>query len=114
VKTDRVTQHSWTELIGEVTRRIVSIAHPQRVVLFGSATRGEIGPDSDLDVLVIVRGPVQRRRLAQAIDRNLHGVGMPVDVVVATEEDVERFGDQIGLILRPALSQGRVMYEAQR
>ena len=79
-----------TSVIDEVTRRIVSIAHPQRVVLFGSAIRGEIGPDSDLDVLVIVKGPVHRRRLAQAIDRNLHGVGMPVDVVVATEEDVSK------------------------
>jgi len=41
-----------------------------------------------LDVLVTVRGPVHRRQLAQKINRNLHGVGASVDIVVATEEDI--------------------------
>jgi len=38
---------------------------------------------------------------------------MPVDVVVVTEEDIERYGDGIGTILRPALREGEVIYEAQ-
>lgn len=103
---------SLRDVIDEVTRRIVSIANPARVLLFGSMARGEIRPDSDLDVLVIVKGPAQRRKLGQAIYRNLHGVSVPVDVVVATEEDIERYGDKIGTILRPALREGHVIYES--
>jgi hypothetical protein len=64
-------------------------------------------------LLVIVRGPVHRRSLAQEIYRNLHGIPLPVDVVVATEQDVEQYGDKVGTILRPALREGEVIYEAQ-
>jgi predicted nucleotidyltransferase len=84
------------KVVNEVTQRIVAVASPQHVILFGSGVRGEMGPDSDLDFLVIVKGPVHRRRLAQQILRNLHGVSYPVDVVVATEEDIEKSSGQFG------------------
>ena len=98
------------KIADEVTRRILETVQPQRVLLFGSGARGQFTRDSDLDVLVIVRGPVHRRRLAQKIYRNLRGVGAPVDIVVATEEDVLQYGDKLGTILRPALMEGRVLY----
>ena len=100
------------QIIKEVTRRIVASVSPQRVMLFGSALRGKLTADSDLDVLVIMRGPVHRRRLAQKIYRDLHGVGAPVDVVVVTEEDIANYGDKPGTILRPALAEGQVLYDA--
>lgn len=98
------------KIADEVTRRILETAQPQRVLLFGSSVRGEFTKDSDLDVLVIVRGPVHRRQLAQKINRNLHGIGAPVDIVVVTEEDVAQYGDKLGSILRPALMEGQVLY----
>lgn len=97
--------------IQEVTRRIVDIASPQRIVLFGSAVRGKMTVDSDLDILVIMRGPVHRRQMAQKIYRNLHGVDLPVDVVVVTEEDVARSQDGFSII-RPAMEEGQVIYAA--
>jgi predicted nucleotidyltransferase len=100
------------DILDEVIRRVSKIAHPRRIVLFGSAIRDQMGPDSDLDLLVIVRGPVHRRALAQEIYRNLHGFPLPVDVVVATEQDIEQYGDSVGTILRPALREGEVIYEA--
>jgi predicted nucleotidyltransferase len=99
------------QVIDEVTRRIIALAHPKRILLFGSSARGAANPDSDLDFLVIVPGPVHRRRLEQQIYRNLHGVGVPVDVIVATEEDIARYGDQVGMIYRPALREGVTVYE---
>jgi predicted nucleotidyltransferase len=98
------------KIADEVTRRILETVQPQRVLLFGSSVRGKFTKDSDLDVLVIVQGPVHRRQLAQKINRNLHGVGAPVDIVVATEEDVAQYGDKLGTILRPALLEGQVLY----
>jgi len=100
------------DILDEIIRRVSRVVHPRRIMLFGSAVRGQMGPDSDLDLLVIVRGPVHRRALAQEIYSNLHGIPMPVDVVVATEEDIERYGDRVGTILRPALREGEIIYEA--
>jgi len=100
------------QVLDSIVDRVSAVAQPQRIVLFGSAADGEIAPGSDVDLLVIVRGPVHRRALAQSIYRNLHGIPVPVDIVVATEQDVEQYGDQVGTILRPALREGVTIYEA--
>ena len=42
------------EVIEEMTRRLVEFYRPVRIYLFGSEARGEAGPDSDLDFLVVV------------------------------------------------------------
>lgn len=99
------------DALDEVIRRIVQVADPDKIILFGSAARGEIDPNSDLDVLVIKSG-VHRRRLAQAIYRHLLGVGHAVDVVVVTPEDVDRYRDSIGLVIEPALREGKTVYVA--
>lgn len=98
------------DVLGEIIRRIVDEAHPERIFLFGSAARGEIGPHSDIDLLIVKEG-VHRRKLAQRIYERLIGVGVPVDVVVVTPQDIERYGTVNGLILRPALTEGKVVYE---
>jgi predicted nucleotidyltransferase len=100
------------EVLQEIITRVVQIAHPQRLILFGSAARSEMGPDSDVDLLVVVQGPVHRRDLAGKIYHNLHGVPVPVDVVVVTENDIREFGDKIGTVLYPALKEGVIIYEA--
>jgi len=94
----------------EVIRRVLEVAQPEKIILFGSAVRGKMGPNSDLDLLV-VKSDVHRRRLAQAIYRHLIGVGFPVDIVVVTPEDIDRYGNAIGLVLEIALREGRVVYE---
>lgn len=100
------------ELLAEVIRRVVEVAQPERVILFGSAARGEMGPDSDVDLLVIKAGVEHRRRLAQRIYRRLLGIVLPVDIVVVTPEDVERHKHAVGTIVGPALAEGRVVYAA--
>jgi predicted nucleotidyltransferase len=95
-----------------LVRRIVEVARPDRIVLFGSAARGEMGPDSDLDVLVVKSGVEHRRRLAQDIYMNLSGVGVGVDIIVLTPEDIEAQKDSVGSIVGPALDEGRVIYAA--
>jgi len=100
------------KLLKEVTRRIIALANPKRVILFGSASRGRMKTNSDFDMLVVVGKSVHRRQMAQKIYRGLHGVGVSVDVIVATEEDLKKYGSRAGTILKPALKEGRVLYEA--
>jgi predicted nucleotidyltransferase len=38
-------------VIARLVRRIVEMVHPLRVILFGSAARGQRGPDGDIDFL---------------------------------------------------------------
>jgi len=100
------------KLLKEVTRRIVAVAQPKRVVLFGSAARGSMEKDSDFDMLVVVGSSVHRREMSQKIYRGLHGFGISVDVIVATEDDLKKYGAKPGTILKPALEEGRLLYEA--
>jgi uncharacterized protein len=100
------------KLLNEVTRRIVASVKPQRVLLFGSGARRRMNKHSDFDMLVVMREPVHRRQTAQKIYRNLHGTGIAVDIIVATEKDLEKYGRQPGTILKSALQEGRVLYEA--
>ena len=109
VRSDSLSQ---PELLKIVLQRILRVVQPSRVVLFGSAARGQMTPDSDLDLLVIVPSPAHRRQLEQSIYTHLRGVHFPVDVVVATEEDIEKYGDRLGTIYRPALREGKVIYES--
>lgn len=69
-----------------------------------------MGPSSDLDVLVIIPPGIHRRKTARSIYRNLIGVGFAVDVVVVTEQDIERYKDNSGLVIKSALEQGRILY----
>ena len=98
------------EILREIVRRVVEVAKPEKIILFGSAARGEMGPDSDVDLLVVKRGKYNRSRLAGDIYMNLHGVGQAVDVIVVTPEDVERYRDTHCLIIKPALQEGTEVY----
>ncbi len=100
-------------MLQEIVRRIVAAVAPKEIILFGSAARGEMGPDSDIDLLV-VKACEHRREVARAVRDCLRGVapGRGKDVVVVTPEDVERDRDTIGYIIRPARRDGRVLYAA--
>ncbi len=98
------------EILNEIIRRIVATAHPRTIILFGSAGRGEMGPNSDLDILVVMPSGVHRRKTARSIYRNLIGVGFAADIVVVTEQDIELYHDNIGMVIKPAIEQGKLLY----
>ncbi|MDZ7393171.1 MAG: nucleotidyltransferase domain-containing protein [candidate division KSB1 bacterium] len=100
-------------ILEELVRRIVAAVHPKRIILFGSAARGQVGPHSDLDLLVVMPNGTHRRRTAQKIHQHLAGMGIAKDVVVVTERDVEQYGDNPSLVLWPALREGRELYHAK-
>lgn len=90
---------------------IVEAVHPLRIILFGSAARGDTGPDSDLDVLVVMPEGSPRVKTARRVYRNALAVGAPFDVVVATPAMLEAHRTTPGLIFRTALEEGVVVYE---
>ena len=97
------------EILSEIIRRVVEVAQPEKIILFGSAARGEMGPNSDVDLLVVKSG-AHRLDLTGRIYMNLRGVA--VDVVVVTPEDVEKYRNSHALVIAPALQEGKLVYAA--
>ncbi len=98
--------------LDELIRRIVEAVHPDKIILFGSAARGEMGPESDVDVMVVMPEGTHRLDTMGYLYRTIRGLGVPFEVVVATPEDLQRYGDRPGLIYRTALREGRTVYAA--
>jgi HEPN domain-containing protein/predicted nucleotidyltransferase len=101
------------KVLAEIVQSVVAAAQPDEVVLFGSAARGEMGPDSDIDLLVIKSGKFNHSRLLTTIYRHLPGLAA-VDVVLARAEDIEKYGDSPYLVYSPALREGKVVYRTRR
>ena len=98
------------QLLTEIVRRILSVSNPEEIILFGSYARGQAGPDSDIDVLVIESEAPAPRQESIRLRRALRGLLVPIDVLVASRQQVERDRDTIGLMYGPALKEGRVLY----
>ncbi len=98
-------------ILDDIIQRVVEVAEPEKIILFGSAARGDMNRHSDVDLLIITEGADALDLMGQ-IYRKLHGVGAAVDAIVADPADVERFRDSHALVFKPALREGRVVYES--
>ena len=79
--------------------------------LFGSAARGELRPDSDIDLLVVVKCDRDTRAKLIEIRRALADLPVAKDVIVVTPEYFARYRDVVGTVVWPATHEGRVLYE---
>lgn len=94
-------------VIEDAGRKLVAAARqPARVLLFGSHARGEAGPDSDLDFLVIERDVPDRHAEMVRLRRELGSLGVPVDVVVVSEAYAREWADVRGTMIHAALNEG--------
>jgi uncharacterized protein len=96
--------------IASITRQIIDKYRPSKIILFGSAAKGEFGPDSDADFLVIKKdtplyGLDRIRQLSRMIERNI-----PTDFIVYRPEEIEerlRLGDPF---LKSIMQEGKILY----
>ena len=96
-----------SQALDKLVERILQVVRPVRIILFGSAARGDMTSDSDIDVLIVVQDGVPRRKTAQDIYRNMIGFGLAVDVVVAAETDIKEYGDNFGMVYILRCARGR-------
>lgn len=102
------------KILKELILRIVEVADPDQIILFGSAARGEMGPHSDIDLLVIKKGAVRSRDIVSDIYMRLYGIGLAVDLIVVSPEQVEKYRESPYLVINPALREGIVIYDAKK
>jgi len=110
---DIAPSQSLRSLVPAAVADIVRAAEPVRVILFGSVARGDEGPDSDLDFLVVldeVEAGRARRRLMGAIRRAIT-VNAPIDVFVTDVAECERRRDVAGSLHYWPMREGEIVYE---
>ena len=99
------------DVVVMMVERIVRQFDPIRIILFGSRARGESRLDSDVDLLVVLPTVTNKRQIVIAIRRALNGVPASKDIIVTTPLEIAERGNVIGDVLRPALREGKVIYE---
>jgi len=97
--------------IREMVKLIVKQFHPDKIILFGSQARGNAGPDSDVDLLVVM--PVEGSKFKKMVEIGvaLHDIPVPKEILVTTPEDFEWRSKAVGTIEYPAAKEGKVLYE---
>jgi predicted nucleotidyltransferase len=102
------------ETIDEITRRLVDYFHPERIYLFGSAARGDDGPDSELDFGVVLPGAPERL-YRPGVHRALWGVATAADVVRWPASDFDARATHVAASLPATIvREGRLLYDARR
>ena len=100
-----------TEALAEATKRISMALKPEKIFLFGSHAWGLPTPDSDIDLFIIVKDsdqpPYQRSR---NVYHFLRGMRAPIEIVVRTNEEVERSKSVVTSLTRKVLEQGKLLY----
>lgn len=114
MKTDlTVVERVDERFLSEVTRRILEVATPEKVVLFGSFARGDSHAGSDLDLLIVTESDLPPHPRAVPSYRALAGLLIPKDILVYTPDEVREWSAVPEAIVTVALREGRVLYEKQ-
>jgi hypothetical protein len=103
------------QAITEIRNRLVEYFQPVRIYLFGSAARGDSGPDSDLDFCVVLPDDAPESLYRPGIHRALWGVGTAADVVRFPVADFDARAAHVASSLPAAvLREGRLLYDSRR
>jgi uncharacterized protein len=99
-----------TQVLEHVTRTIVEHLRPRRIVLFGSRARGNPRLDSDYDLMVEVETNLEGSKREDAVYDLFPATDWSMDVLVYTPEEVQRWKDDVGVVLYDIVREGRVLY----
>ncbi len=102
------------KLLQSMTDSMVDEVHPEEIILFGSHAKGEGREESDLDFLVIMPDSAEagrgRRRVTARLYRRLASIPVPIDILVYTRGEMERWRDVQGHVVATGLNEGRRLY----
>lgn len=103
------------ETIDEITRRLVEYFHPERIYLFGSAARGDYGPDSDLDFCIVLPDNAPKSLYRPQARKAIRGIGTAVDLIRLPASDFDSRGKHLAASLPASvLREGKLLYDARR
>ncbi|MBI4357150.1 MAG: nucleotidyltransferase domain-containing protein [Gammaproteobacteria bacterium] len=101
--------------IKQAIRQIVSVAKPDKIILFGSYARRKATQDSDLDLLVIKRGVSKKKGQAMVLYRHAVGsIGIGVDILVTSPKEVKEKSKWCSSPIYWAVREGKVLYDSKQ
>ena len=104
---------AYDPMLAEVVRRLVEVYHPDRIFLFGSTARGEAGPDSDYDIMVVVPDHSTPEHLdCDLAYRALRGLRIAKDVLVWTRSEFDKRLHLKASLPATILREGKLLYAA--
>ena len=98
-------------LYAEIVRRIVALADPDKIIVFGSRARGDHRADSDIDILVIKESSEPRYRRSGPLYGALASLPCEVDISVYTPGEVAEWSGVPKAFATTATREGIVLYE---
>ena len=107
-----LTDEDWRAL-RPIVERLIEAYQPERIYLFGSKARGDYGPDSDFDLMVVVPddAPSARKRSRLAYDV-LRGTGTAADVLVWTRSAFESRLHLVASLPATVIREGKLLHAA--
>jgi len=103
-----------TEIIDEIVKKIVDNNNPQKIILFGSYATESFDINSDIDLLIIKEMDEPRHKRGKKIRKHLRGMGIPIDIVVLTPDEVEEYKNVTNSLVSNAIQEGVVLYEQKQ
>ncbi len=101
------------ELCDEIVNRLASTLHPVKIYLFGSCAYGTANQGSDIDLLVVVPDTqLSQRELARCGRRSLWGMRIPVDLIVCTASEMQKWSPINCNLIHTVVQKGQLIYEA--
>lgn len=94
----------------EMVNRIVEAIHPLKIILFGSHSSGNAGPDSDIDLIVVTETPLPKRQTSVALWNLLGNIPLPKDIIIASRDEFDFYSQEAGSVMRTAHEKGLVIY----
>jgi predicted nucleotidyltransferase len=102
--------NGYTEKLDEIIKIIINMAKPSQIILFGSYSNGTFNIDSDMDLLIVYKEKVKPREESNRLRAGLRGLKIPLDLIVASEETIERQKNNPYMIYKHAIEEGKLIY----
>lgn len=96
--------------ITSIVERIVASFAPEKIILFGSHAYGNVTPNSDLDLLVIMETDLPAAERTRKISRLLRPRHLPLDIVIRNPQEIQRSLRRVDPFVHEILEKGVVLY----
>jgi len=108
----RWSQYAEIPFIDQIVEAIVSMANPEKIILFGSCARGDSGANSDIDILILKKGLKNERDLTGDLYMDFFDKKIPVavDLIVMDYDKYYKLNKDIGYVYKSIEREGRVLY----
>ena len=103
------------EVLADLVRAIVAELDPEQIILFGSRARGDAGPTSDADLLIVEKEPLGPSRSRWTESARVWALAArfraSVDILLYSRDEIERWRDSRNHVIGRATREGRLLYE---